>query len=140
MPLKPQTLDFMRQLERSSNRKLSFPDDVGNLLEAARQSQCMDAFEEAIFLAKFITKSAGVMQRIGPDGEGYDKLAAGVQTGIQKSSTLLQTISGHTPEGVRTKQSDSFFAINHEALERLMQLFADLTLVKNWMLDGKPLP
>ena len=140
MPLKPQTLDFVRQLERSSNRKLAFPDDVGNLLEAAHQSECMVEFEEAIFLAKFITKSAGVMKRIGPDGDGYDKLAGEVQSGIQKASTLLQKISGHTPEGTKNQQSDSFFAMNHEALERLMKLFADLTLVKNWMLDGKPLP
>ena len=140
MAVRPQTLDFIRELERSSNHKLFFPDDVGCLLEAARQHQKMEAFEEAIFLAKFITKSAGVMKRIGPDGDGYDKLSSEVQAGIQKASSLLRKISESCPDNVGQLQSTMFFVMSHEALERLMRLFADLTLVKNWVLDKKPLP
>jgi hypothetical protein len=140
MPVRPQTLDFIRELERSSNHKLFFPNDVGHLLETARQHQKMDAFEEAIFLSKFITKSAGVMKRIGPDGDGYDKLSSEVQTGMQKASSLLQSISEGCPDNVGQLQSTMFFAMSHEALERLMRLFADLALVKNWTLDRKPLP
>jgi hypothetical protein len=140
MALRPQTLDFIRELERSSNRKLFFPNDVGHLLEATRQHQKMEAFEEAIFFAKFVTKSAGVMKRIGPDGDGYDKLSLEVQTGIQKASSLLKSISESCPDNVGQQQSTMFFAMSHEALERLMKLFADLALVKNWVLDKKPLP
>jgi hypothetical protein len=140
MALRPQTLEFIRELERSSNRKLFFPNDVGHLLEAARQHEKMEAFDDAIFLGKFVTKSAGVMKRIGPDGDGYDKLSLEVQTGIQKASSLLKSISGDCPDDVSQLQSTTFFAMNHEALERLMRLFADLALVKNWVLDKKPLP
>jgi hypothetical protein len=140
MAVRPQTLDFIRELERSSNHKLFFPNDVGHLLEAARQHKKMEPFEEAIFLAKFITKSSGVMKRIGPDGDGYDNLSSEVQAGIQKASSLLKRISESCPDDVGQLQSTMFFAMSHEALERLMRLFEDLTLVKNWVLDKKPLP
>ena len=140
MAVRPQTLDFIRELERSSNQKLFFPNDVGYLLEDARLHQKMEVFEEAIFLAKFITKSAGVMKRIGPDGDGYNKLSSDVQTAIQKASSLLKMISESCPDNVGHLQPTMFFAMSHEALERLMRLFADLTLVKNWVLDKKPLP
>jgi hypothetical protein len=140
MPVRPQTLDFIRELEHSSHHKLSFPNDVGELIDAARRHQSMEILEEAIFLAKFITKSVGVMKRIGPDGDGYDKLASEVQAGIQKASTLLKTLSDRCPVDVAQIQFTEFFAMNHAALERLMKLFADLALVKNWVLDKKPLP
>jgi hypothetical protein len=140
MTVRPQTLGFLRELQRSSNHKLFFADDVAHLLDGALQERKMEAFEEAIFLAKFITNSAGVMKRIGPDGEGYHKLSSEVQVGIQKASSLLQEISESCPDDVTLRQSTMFFAMSHEALERLMKLFADLTLVKNWVLDKNPLP
>ena len=140
MTVRPQTLDFIQELERSSNHELFFPNDVGHLIDAARQHQSMEVLEEAIFLAKFITKSAGVMKRIGPDGDGYDKLSSEVQAGIQKASSLLKKLSEHYPDNVGQLQSTMFFAMSHDALERLMRLFADFTLVKNWVVDKKPLP
>jgi hypothetical protein len=140
MDVKPRTLEFLRELERSSNQKLNFPKELAHLLDAARQHQKMDAFEEAIFLAKFITKSAAIMRRIGPDGEGFDKLSAEVESGIQKTSQLLSGISASCPDEAAKHQAVLFFSMSHETLDRLMKLFADLTLVKNWVLDKKPLP
>jgi len=140
MDVRPQTHDFIRELERSSNHKLFFPHDVGHLLDAARRDQKMEAFEEAIFLAKFITKSAGVMKRIGLDGDGYEKLSLELEAGVRKASSLLRSVSQSCPDDVSQMQSTMFFAMSHEAVERLMRLFADLTLVKNWVLDKKPLP
>jgi hypothetical protein len=140
MDVRPQTRDFIRELERSSNHTLFFPSDVGHLLDAARRDQKMEAFEEAIFLAKFVTKSAGVMKRIGPDGDGHEKLSSEVEAGLQKASSLLKGVSQGCSDDVRQSQSTMFFAMSHEAVEQLMRLFADLTLVKNWVLDKKPLP
>jgi hypothetical protein len=140
MSVRSQTLEFIRELERSSNHKLFFPAEVGHLLDAARQDNKMRDFEDAIFLGKFITKSTGVMKRIGPDGDGYDKLSSEVQAGIQKASALLIGINESCLDDVRQRYSTTFFAISHEALERLMRLFADLALVKDWVLDKKPLP
>jgi hypothetical protein len=140
MAIRPETSEFLHELERSSNRKLLFPNDLGQLLESARHHELMEAFDEAIFYAKFITRSTAVMKRIGSDGEGFDKLSAEVGTGIEKASNLLKSLSVKCSAEVASRHSSLFFSMNHEALENLMGLFADLTLVKNWVLDKKPLP
>jgi len=140
MAIRPETSEFLRELERSSNRKLVFPNDVGQLLESARHHGLMDAFDEAIFFAKFVTKSTTVMKRIGPDGEGFDKLSAEVGVGIEKASDLLKRLSAKCSAEIASRHSALFFSMNHEAVENLMGLFADLTLVKNWVVDKKPLP
>jgi hypothetical protein len=132
--------EFLRELERSSNHKLSFPHEVGELLDSARAHHMMEAFEEAIFLAKFVTRSASVMKRIGPGGDGFDKLSSEVEASIGNAVTLLKSISATCPDDVSTAHTTAFFSTNHEALNRLMGLFSDLTLVKNWTLDKKPLP
>jgi hypothetical protein len=100
----------------------------------------MAAFNDAIFLAKFITKTMGVMKRIGVDGEGYDKLSAEFQLNIQKVSALLKEILEVAPEQARRNMAPFFLSLTQESLEHLMILLSDLAIVKNWVLDGKQLP
>jgi hypothetical protein len=140
MDLRTETSEFLRELESSSNRKLLFPGEVGELLDAARQHGLMEAFDESIFMAKFITKSTAVMNRIGPDGEGFDKLSAEVEAAIVKTVALLKDVSSKSADEVAKRHLALFFSMNRQAMENLMNLCADLTLVKNWVLDKKPLP
>jgi hypothetical protein len=140
MVLRPETVNFLRDLERFSDRTLSFRDEVGTLLEVSRQKGKMDAFVEAIFLAKFITKSMGVMKRIGIEGDGYDKLSAEFQSNIQKVSVLLKEILDVAPEEARRNMAPFFLSLTQEGLEHMVLLLSDLAVVKNWVLDGKKLP
>ena len=140
MALRAETLDFLRDLERFADRSLKYPNDVGHLVEAAIRNRKMDAFDEAIFLAKFVTKSLGVMKRIGVDGDGYDKLSAEFQASLGKVASLLKDIGEGAPEDVRRSQTALFFNLTQESLDRLMPLLSDLAIVKNWVLDGKQIP
>ncbi|TSA14492.1 hypothetical protein D4R75_15730 [bacterium] len=140
MALRTETLDFLRELERFSDRSLKHPNDVGYLVEAAVQNRKMETFNEAIFLAKFVTKSFGVMKRIGVDGEGYDKLSAEFQASLGKVASLLKDIAEGAPEEVRRSQTALLFNLTQESLDRLMPLLSDLAIVKNWVLDGKQIP
>ena len=140
MALRAETLDFLRELERFADRSLKYPNDVGHLVEAAIRNRKMDAFDEAIFLAKFVTKSLGVMKRIGVDGDGYDKLSAEFQASLGKVASLLKDIGEGVPEDVRRSQTALFFNLTQESLDRLMPLLSDLAIVKNWVLDGKQIP
>jgi hypothetical protein len=140
MNLRPQTLGFLRELERSAARKLNYPEDVGHLLEASGRARKLAMFEEAIFLAKFITKSLAVMKRIGVDGEGYDKLSAEFQTSLRRAASLLGEISLSAPAEIRQSVEKRFLDLTQESVDRLMKLMADLTAVKSWVLDGNPLP
>jgi uncharacterized protein (UPF0147 family) len=140
MALRAETLDFIRELERFSDRSLKYPNDIGYLVDAAVRNRKVATFNEAIFLAKFITKSLGVMKRIGVDGEGYDKLSDEFQENLRKVTSLLKDIVEGVPEEVRRSQTALFFNLTQESLDRLMSLLSDLAIVKNWVLDGKQIP
>jgi hypothetical protein len=140
MVLRPETSKFLRELEQFSDRTLNFRDEVGLLIDAANQNEKMEAFNNAIFLAKFITKSMGVMRRVGVDGEGYDKLSAEFQSNIHKVSALLKDIIEVAPQEARRSMAPFFLSLTQESLEHLMLLLSDLAIVKNWVLDGKHLP
>jgi hypothetical protein len=140
MPLQADTLDLLNKLERSSRRGLNYPNEVGQILEAARQGHRTAQFEEAIFLAKFISKSFDVMNRIGTDGDGYDKLSAEFESNTQKLSSLLKEMLISAPDEIRQSQTALFLSLTQESLERLMHLMRDLTAVKNWVVDGNRLP
>ena len=140
MVLRTDTLSFLRELERFSDRTLNFRDEVGLLIEVANQKGKVGAFNDAIFLAKFITKSTGVMKRIGVDGEGYDKLSAEFQSNIQKVSALLKDIVEVAPQEARRSMAPFFLSLTQESLEHLILLLSDLAIVKNWVLDGNHLP
>lgn len=140
MALRAETLNFLRELERFSDRTLNYRDEVGLLIEVANQKGKTGAFDDAIFLAKFITKSTAVMKRIGVDGEGYDKLSTEVQSNIQKVSAILRDILDVVPEEARRSMTPFFFSLTQESLEHLVLLLSDLAIVKNWVLDGKQLP
>ena len=140
MTLRPETVNFLRDLERFSDRTLNFRDEIGLLIEVADQKGKMASFNEAIFLAKFITKSMGVMKRIGIEGDGYDKLSAEFQSNIRKVSILLKEILDVAPEEARRSMAPFFLSLTQEGLEHMVLLLSDLAVVKNWVLDGKKLP
>ncbi|MBM4160925.1 MAG: hypothetical protein FJ217_07490 [Ignavibacteria bacterium] len=140
MVIRPETSRFISELEQHANRKLNHPYEVAELLDAARESDNIRLFEDAIFHAKFITKSFGVMQRIGADGEGYDKLSAEFQLSLDKAATLIRQIAETMSEGRRQHHRALFFSLDQESLSRFMEFLDDLSLVKNWRVDGNPLP
>ena len=45
-----------------------------------------------------------------------------------------------SPEEATKRMTHSFLSLTQESLEHLMLLLSDLTVVKNWVLDGKKLP
>ena len=140
MPVRTETQNLLLEIERSSDRTLNYRDEVGLLFEVALDNRSLGVFNEAIFLSKFITKSIGVMNRIGIDGDGYDKLASEFQSNVQKVSTLLRQIVERAPEEHRRSIVPFFLALTPDSLEHLMLLMVDLTIVKNWTLDGHNLP
>ena len=139
MPGSPRISEFLQKLEQYSKRKLEFPAELAGLIEAASPGRTA-LFNDAMFHAKFVVKSQEVMKRIGPAGEGYDKLSTEFSASVEKASTLLKTLVKEAPYEVKQQFIRMFFSMDHESLSRLMKLFADLSWVKNWQVDGRPMP
>lgn len=132
--------EFVSGLELLSKRKMNYPLEVGEILQIAIQTGLTREFEELIFLAKFLVRTQDVMKQIGPQAEGFEKLSMEFNSSIQKSMDLLKIIAGRAPADVLVEYSETFFAMNTESFGRLMMLYSDLSWVKNWQIDGNPLP
>lgn len=140
MTLRPATATFLSDLEQFAGKNLPMREYVGTLLDLAREQGKMQVFEDLAFHSKFLSKSYDIMKRIGPDGEGYEKLATEFQTGLEKTNALVKTLVKESPDPVKEQFTASFFRLDHESLASFMNLLRDLAWVKNWMVDGKPLP
>jgi len=138
--MRPETRKFAAELERYANRKFLFREEIGILLDEARSAGKMQVFEDMAFFAKFLSKSYDLMKRIGPDGEGYDKLSGEFSSAMEKSSTLLKTLVKDAPDESKQLFAGRLFQMDQESLSALMSLMKELAWVKNWMVDGKELP
>ncbi|MCI0708352.1 MAG: hypothetical protein L0Y80_12810, partial [Ignavibacteriae bacterium] len=96
--------------------------------------------EDAAFHAKFITRSLDIMRRIGKDADGYAKMEGEFNASTEKALTLLRTLVKDAPDEVKQHFVQNFISPSGENLPRLLQLFSELTWIKNWMVDGKALP
>jgi hypothetical protein len=140
MTIRPDIAEFIAEVEVLSNRKLNYPLEVGGILQIALQTGLLNEFEELIFQAKFLTQTQNVMKQIGVEAEGFKNLSKEFVAGLNKSMDLLKMLVGRAAADVTQKYSDTFFGMETESLVRLMKLFSDLSWIKNWQIDGKPLP
>jgi hypothetical protein len=140
MALRNNTQELLAEIERAAKKKIRYPEAVGSLLEAAQSGGAMDLFQEAAFLAKFVTKSFAIMKRIGVDGDGYDKLSTESEANLAKCATLLRSLNERLPGELSSDYDARFFSLTQDSLGRFLVLLDDLTTLKNWMLDGGTLP
>jgi hypothetical protein len=136
----PDIAEFIANLEAFGKRKMNYPMEVGEILQIAFQTGLTNEFEDLIFQAKFLVRTREVMQHIGCEAEGFEKLSTEFQAGVKKSMDLLKMLIGRATGDVTQIYSGSFFAMDSESFDRLMKFYTDLSWIKNWQIDGKPLP
>ena len=140
MKIRPDIAEFVANLEVFGKRKMNYPMEIGEILQIAFQTGMTKEFEELIFQAKFLIRTRDVMKHIGYETEGFEKLSTEFQSGLKKSMDSLKMLVGSAAEDVTQKYYNTFFAMETESFDRLMKLYSDLTWIKNWQIDGKPLP
>jgi len=129
---------FLNELELSSGHQCTYPDAVSLLLERAWIENKTNIFDDLIFHAKFIVKTREVMNRIGQKVEGYEQLASEIQTNLEYAKKLIRILIELTEQ--KEEFEKQFFLIDAESFSRFLKLLSDLRLIKNWQIDGKPLP
>lgn len=140
MKLDPHIQEFIHQLEAYRGGKLNYPVEVGELLGIVIQTRTENDFEELIFQAKFLVKAQDVMKRIGPSAEGYDKLSTEFQSGIKNAVNRLKVIIDKATDESKQKYFNTYFSMETDSYNRLLKLFSDLSWMKNWQVDRRPLP
>jgi hypothetical protein len=140
MMISPDIAEFVADLEIFAKRKLNYPVEVGELLQTVNQSGLIDDFKELIFHSKILIKTQEIMKRIGPGMDGFTKLSNEFQLSIKKSIDILSRLLEKAPSDVARKLTDMFIGMDTDRFNQLLKLSSDLNLIKNWQVDGKPLP
>lgn len=137
MTLRSSTLSLLATLDEASRGPLKRRDDLGTLLDLGASAERAAALEDLAFRAKFLTRTFGIMQRIGRDGNGYDRLESEFAANMDTAREHMRTILAGAPDDVRDRMTTSYLAMTPRGLENLMALLDDLTAYKNWLLDRK---
>ena len=129
------TATLIASLKEYSGQKLRHADDLAILIELSRTRDQQQVLEDLSFLAKFLVNTRAVMDRIGNGGEGYDKLSFQFTENLEKASTFVRLIVKEAPEETKRHFTLKYFGMSANALSSLLELFYDVSWLKNWNID-----
>lgn len=137
MLLSPSTSTLVDALDVYSQHKLTRKDDLGVLVELAHQFDAKWALHELSFTAKFISRTFGIMRRIGAQDKAYEGLSRQFAEQMEKAETLGRSLLQYAPAGTQEHFASAYYARSPGALERHLALLYDLSWYKNWLIDHR---
>jgi hypothetical protein len=139
MEISRKTRDFVQQIDKLSNHRLTNQDDVAALVELAWTKDQRTRLEQIAFLAKFLSNTHTVLTRSNSDTEGYDKLSSEFRVNLEKAVAELKSLIEEAPAALKESFSSKFLMLTGESFENLLSLLYDLSWIKNWHIDQKSL-
>ncbi len=137
MVLSPETEQFLEQLDRLSNNSLIHRNEVGVVLELSRRNKQQAPLAELAFGAKFCWNTYSMLKRIGPGAEGYEQVMSEFQQNAVETLSLLTVILRDATDDVRTLFEGKFFISTQESIQAQIELFRDISWIKNWTIDHR---
>ena len=135
MQFRPETLKLLADLGALSGNRLTRMTDLGVLIDLGTAPAAQGTLKELSFLAKFLSRTYGIMKRIGTGGNGYGTLLTEFNENLRKASALAQELLAAAPPDVRMRFQSTYFSLTPDAMENLLALLYDLSWYKNWLLD-----
>ncbi len=136
MNTSPPTQQLLASIDLLSGHTLSRRDDLASLIELAGREGGVDQLDALSFHAKFVTKSYGIMKRIGKDADGYEKLLHEATTSINLCKELIRTLLVSGSSELRNHFASTYLSLTPEGFQNLLALLHDLSWYKNWLIDG----
>ena len=135
MVVSQETISRISSLLEFSQQKLHNAEDLASILELSRIHNRTQVLDDLCFLSKFLVQTSAVMKRVGPEGEGYDKLSREFAENLEKATTFVRLLVKEAPDDVKRRFTSKFFAMTPESLNSLMELLYDISWLKNWEID-----
>ena len=132
--------NYLAMVERYAGKKLRYRAELGMLMAFAHTSSRAADFERVVFLAKFVTRGFDILRRSGIPTSDTKYLADEVRKNLEEVVTLLRNLCSVNPDAADAVFGDRFFALSHESLALLQEFLSELTWIKNYSLEGHPLP
>lgn len=137
MHFSDETNTLLQAIESTAGKRLSRRNDLAVLIECAHRAENFDKLDELSFLAKFSHRTFAIMQRIGHDAEGYDKLAKEFGDSVEKSKSLIGELMEAADVETRKDFESAFFALSPDVFRDLLDLFYTLSWYKNYLIDAR---
>jgi hypothetical protein len=128
---------LLEQIESAAGGKLTRRDDLALLLALSKGENGRQTLEDLSFHAKAARRIHGIMERIGRDGEGYDKLEKEFALRLDRTTTLLSDLLRGAPADVAGRLQKDYLGMTPGSLQNLLALMYDLSWYKNWMIDRR---
>lgn len=140
MTLLPATESFLESVERHAGHKFSHRQEIGVMIECAKDPSRRDKFDDLVFSSKFLTKAYDILRRQHMDPEETEKLSQEFAAKLKLIPGLIESVISDCPPDFRKNFSDRFFPVTQDAMEQLIGLLRELSRVKNYLLDEGRLP
>jgi len=134
--LRPGTEAFLDEVERASGNTFSRRADVGTLRELAHDCGKQQVFDDILFLAKFVSRAAKILGRPGLQTDDTAKLSAEFADQMEKASTLMRTLVKESPDETKEHFLSVYLSLRNESFQNLLDLFRELSWVKNFQVDA----
>jgi hypothetical protein len=135
MQLSVSTSTLLDALVSFSGGKLTRRDDLGALIELSARQDRIAVLEDLCFLAKFLSKTYGIINRIDQNGDAFDRLSREFSYNLQKASSLVQTLVSDAPKEVQERFARTYLSLEAGTLRDFLALCYDLSWYKNWLID-----
>ncbi len=137
MTLTQTTKNLVSEIMAASGNSLKRAMDLGTLIELSVQHGRQERMDDLAFSSKFISKSFDLMQRIGKEGNGYDKLAGEFAAQVKRSQEVLSELLAPADAITKAHFRSHYLEMNTLTMTNLMQLYHDLSWYKNYLIDHK---
>jgi len=137
--LLPDVKKILTEVDRFSNNRIFFRDDLEILIKIAQQSGKLGLLEEISFHAKFSNGLLKVIQRKDPVIEEtfFLKVSSEYKDSLQKVVKLLEDLFKEGNDFIRKIFKEKYLELNQQCLSNLNNLCSDLSYLKLYFNDLK---
>lgn len=135
MELSDHTTTLLDRLEQLARKRFACRNDIGILIELASRHDALRTLDDLSFYAKFTARTFALMNRIGREAEGFDRLSKEFGEGMEKAKTLLLSLMAHGADEDRQRFHETYLALSPASLDHLLVLLRELSWYKNYLID-----
>jgi hypothetical protein len=128
--------NLLLEIEKRNGKSFSLRQHVMYLIEDSCLSEMSDTFYRLIFLGKFLHNTNNMINRIGKEGEGYEKLLDEFIDHAYEVVNILKKIIDVTSEQIRNELKNYMNIQTVSGFKNFIKLMEDLSWLKNYELDS----
>jgi hypothetical protein len=129
--------DLIDEVEALSAHTLARRGDLALLLGLARTAEFLRPLDDLGFHAKVVHRTASIVRRLGPDGQGAAQVRAEFSRSLDTVRSLLSGLLPALAQADADRIGREYLSLTQESLGNLMELCGDLRWYKNWLIDNK---